>query len=91
MSNNVHPMARPWWVRAVLSERANRGTAQRQRIMFLVVAGLGLTLFALESSSDTVLGAIARPCAVVIAGAALMCGTWASLAIRWVDRNGTWD
>jgi len=90
MTEGERPLARPAWVRALAKDRATRAGAHRQRIGFWVIACLGLGLFAVESSSDTALGAIVRPLALGAAAVGLTLGAWASVAIRWVDRHGVW-
>ena len=90
MVTSGQPANRPVWVRAVALDGTRRDTVRTQRGLFAALACAGLGTFSVEWSSDTVLGAVARPVALAAAGIGLVGALWTWLALRWVDRRGTW-
>jgi len=81
---------RPLWVRFAAREGTKRQTAVGQVGGFVLLTGIGLSMAAIQSGSNSFLGGLALPLGMVeaclCAGAAL----WSWLAVRWVDRNGKW-
>jgi len=81
---------RPLWVRIAVRQGTKRQTVVVQVRTFVLLAGIGILVAAIESGSHSFLGSLALPFGVVgaclCAGAALC--SW--LAVRWVDRNSQW-
>lgn len=90
MPPDTQPAARPLWVRAVARDGTRRAAAATQRGLLAVLACAGLVIFGIEQSSDSALGAVARPVALAAAGFGLVGAVWTWAAVRWADRNGRW-
>jgi hypothetical protein len=81
----------PLWVRFAARERTIRRTALAQVTTFSLLAAIGFLIAAFESGSTSFLGALAVPFGLTAAGLCAGAALWSWLAVRWVDRHGTWE
>ena len=90
MIENERHERRPLWVSLVLRERMKRPAAKTMIGVFGLLFGLAVLTAAVESESSSVLGTLALPIGLAGAGLSAAGAIWSWLALRWVDRNGTW-
>ncbi len=81
---------RPRWVRFFAGARSRRPAVRSGALAFCLLALLSVLICTQGAASDSVLGRTAFVIGAVLAPATALLAVGAFLALRWVDRNGTW-
>ncbi len=81
---------RPLWVRFAAREGTKRQTAVAQVAGLVLLSCIGFLVEAIESDSNSIMGAVALPLGLIVAGLCAGAALWSWLAVRWVDRNSEW-
>jgi hypothetical protein len=86
--NNIAP--RPLWVRFFARPGSRRPAVRSGAVAFCLLALIALLVCLQGAASESVLGRTAFAIGAALAPVAALLAVGAFLALRWVDRNGTW-